>query len=173
MERWNSYGLYYMQLKTLAVASHFQTKNVPHKWLMTDGRWQMEKSWSMSGKEIFLMLQQHLLREPIQIVAIWKTVVIGSLIVEWTYPNGTRFHPWGTNLRTISLHIQWHPLQIPHISMSYILYDRKMWVCGIYNCAHAVNQCAEVYACQLEQPRLSTNSNGKSPSILQHSLQAR
>ena len=48
------------------------------------------------------MLQQHLLREPIQIVAIWKTVVIGSLIVEWTYPNGTRFHPWGTNLRTIS-----------------------------------------------------------------------
>ena len=35
-----------------------------------------------------------------------ETVVIGYLIVEWTYPNGTRFHPWGTNLRTISLHIQ-------------------------------------------------------------------
>ena len=37
----------------------------------------------MSGKEIFLILQQRLLREPIQIVAIWKAVVIGYLIVEW------------------------------------------------------------------------------------------
>ena len=36
---------------------------------------------------LFLMLQQRLLREPIQIVTI---VVIGYLIFEWTYPNGKK-----------------------------------------------------------------------------------
>ena len=79
-------------------------------------------------------------------------------------------YTWGTNLCTILLHI---PYQCP---MSYILCDRKMWVCGIYNCAHAVNQCAEVYACWIEQSRLSTprrDFDGKSSSFLQHSLQAR
>ena len=56
---------------------------------------------------LFLMLQQPLLREPIQIVTI---VVIGYLIVEWTYPNGKKPAYLSPS----------HPLQIPHISMSYI-----------------------------------------------------
>ena len=75
------------------------------------------------------MLQQRLLREPIQIVAIWKAVVSGCLIVEWTYPNGTSPHTWGTNLRNITLHI-------PHISMSYILCDREMWVFVEFTTVH-------------------------------------
>ena len=65
------------------------------------------------------MLQQHLLREPVQVVTIWKTVVIGYLIVEWTYPNGTSTHTWG--MKPVYLSPS-HPLQIPHISMSYIVW---------------------------------------------------
>ena len=62
------------------------------------------------------MLQQCLLREPIQIV---KTVVISSLIVEWTYSNGKSPHTWGTKPVCLSPS---HPLQIPYISMSYIVW---------------------------------------------------
>ena len=86
------------------------------------------------------MLQQHLLRELIQIVTIWKTVVIGSLIVEWTCPNGTSTHTWGTNLRTFPLHIPYkYPISPCHTSCGDMQGD--VGVCGINNCAHA---CAEV-----------------------------
>ena len=43
--------------------------------------------------------------------------------------NGTSPHTWGTNLRTITLHI-------PHISMSYILCDREMWVFVEFTTVH-------------------------------------
>ena len=46
--------------------------------------------------------------------------------VELTCPNKTSLHTWGTNLCTMPLHI--YPLQIPHISLSCMVWDRKTWV---------------------------------------------
>ena len=86
---------------------------------MADDLWKVADESILSGR--VPILQEHLLREPIQIVAIWKTVVISYLIVEWTYLNGAIYLG-----HKPAYHPPTHPLQIPHISMSYIVCDREM-----------------------------------------------
>ena len=86
---------------------------------MTDGRWQMEKKLIYVRKGDIFDATTALVEGAGPSCYYLETVVIGSLIVEWTYPNGTSTHTWGTKPVYLSPS---HPLQIPHIFMSYIMW---------------------------------------------------
>ena len=47
---------------------------------------------------------------------------------ELTYPDRTSPHSWGTNLRTIPLHIHVSLRNSPHISLSWTVCEREIWV---------------------------------------------
>ena len=105
-----------MQLKTLVVASHFMVlpnweMYIPQKWLMTDGRWYKKV-------DLFCLERRYFWRYNSACGGNCRYSETSSdqlLTVEWTYPNGTSPHTWGTDLRAIPLHILYkYPVSLRH-----------------------------------------------------------